>query len=92
MMFERCYTSREQPGAEHGLGYSVVMDMVVMLNRTNTQGFFNKLLHQCAPGEEPEAAGHSACGTVRANRKDLPAAIVPGRNRRQLPRHEFQVT
>ena len=41
MMFERCYTSREQPGAEHGLGYSVVMDMVVMLNRTNTQGFFN---------------------------------------------------
>ena len=32
-----------------------------------------------------------ACGTVRANRKDLPTAIVPGKNRRPLPRHEFLI-
>ena len=41
MTFERCYTGRDHRGVEHGLGYRVVMDMVVMLNRTSAQGFFD---------------------------------------------------
>ena len=85
------YTGKDQRGVEHGLGYRVVMDMVVMLQRTNAQVFFDNYFTSVPLMKNLKLLGIQACGTVRANRKDLPAALVPGRNRRPLPRHEFQI-
>ena len=85
------YTGQEQRRVEHGLGYRVVMDMVVMLHRTQAQVFFDNYFTSVPLMKNLKLLGIQACGTIRANRKDLPAAVVPGKNRRPLPRHEFIV-
>ena len=61
---------------EHSLGYRVVMDTVVMLHRTSAQVFFDNYFTSVQLMKNLKLLGIQACGTVHANRKDLPAAIV----------------
>ena len=70
------YTGKDQHGMEHSLGYRVIMDTVVMLHRTSAQVFFDNYFTSVQLMKNLKLLGIQACGTVHANRKDLPAAIV----------------
>ena len=62
-----------------------------MLHRAFAPVFFDNFFTRVPLMKNLKLLGIKASGTVRSNRKDLPAAIVPGKNRRPLPRHEFRM-
>ena len=68
------YTGKDQWRVEHGLGYRVFMDMVVVLHRTSAQVFFDTYFTSVPLMKNLKLLGIQGCCTVHANKKDLVAA------------------
>ena len=83
------YTGRAPGGQERGLIHGVVTDLVDHLYGQYTQVYFDNFY------TSPDLLTYLhdwqvyACGTVRANRKNLPTAMLP--KNVNLQRHEFKV-
>ena len=85
------YTGREARMTEHGLSHRVVMDMCQMLQGTQAEVYFDNFFTSVRLMKDLKLLNIQACGSVRANRRDLPAEAVPKKGRPALRRHETKV-
>ncbi|KAK2183987.1 hypothetical protein NP493_288g03005 [Ridgeia piscesae] len=83
------YTGRAPGGQERGLTHRVVTDLVDHLYGQYTQVYFDNFYTSPDLLTYLHARQVYACGTVRANRKNLPTALLP--KNVNLQRHEFKV-
>ncbi|KAK2182827.1 hypothetical protein NP493_334g00007 [Ridgeia piscesae] len=83
------YTGRAPGGQERGLTHRVVTDLVDHLYGQYTQVYFDNFYTSPDLLTYLHAWQVYACGTVRANRKNLPTALLP--KNVNLKQHEFKV-
>ena len=83
------YTGRVAGQQEHGLSYRVVMQLTVDLQGSFMKVMMDNFYMGVELLEALHVRGLLACGTVRANRRGLPANLLP-RNIR-LQRGEFRL-
>ena len=83
------YTGRTPGGQEHGLSHRVVTDLVDHLYGQYTQVYFDNFYTGTDLLTYLHARQVYACGTVRANRRNLPTALLPKNVR--LQRHDYKV-
>ena len=84
------YTGRVAGQQERGLSYRVVMDLIEDLQGSWMKVYMDNFYTSTELFEGLRARGLLACGTVRANRKGLPAQILP-RNVGAMQRGEYRV-
>ncbi|MEW8548513.1 MAG: transposase, partial [Candidatus Thiodiazotropha sp.] len=82
------YTGKEGM-QEKGLSHRVVMDLIGHLEQQNIPLFMDNFYTGTKLLTELIVHGIYACGTVRANRKSLPTALLPKNAR--LQKHEYKV-
>ena len=83
------YTGRVAVQQEHGLSYRVVTELTEDLQGSYMKVMMDNFYTEVELMEAQRARGLLACGTVRANRRGLPANLLP-RNV-NLHRGEFRV-
>ena len=83
------YTGRAPGGQERGLTHQVVTDLVDHLYGQYTQVYFDNFYTSPDLLTYLHARQVYACGTVRANHKNLPTALLP--KNVNLQWHEFKV-
>ena len=71
------YTGKVEGRQEKGMAYRVCMDLLVPVRGTNLSVYMDNLYTSVTLLNDLRVRGILACGTVRANRKGLPAALLP---------------
>ena len=84
------YTGRDGRQVEHGLSHRVVVDLVGQLEDRYPTIYMDNFYTSVDLLRDLIARGIYACGTVRQNRKGLPAEIMP--KNRNYGKHDFHVT
>ena len=82
------YTGKVEGQQEKGLAHRVCMDLLAPVLGTNLRVYMDNLYTSVALLSDLRVRGILACGTVRANRKGLPAALLP--KNVKLQRGEFR--
>ena len=83
------YTGKVEGRQEKGMAYRVCMDLLVPVLGTNLSVYMDNLYTSVALLNDLRVRWILACGTVRSNRKGLPAALLP--KNVHLQRDEFKV-
>lgn len=82
------YTGKED-GQERGLSHRVVMDLVHHIEQKNNRVFMDNFYTGTELLSQLVVHGVYACGTIRANRKGLPQALLPKNAR--LQKHQYKI-
>ena len=82
------YTGREG-SQEKGLSHRVVTDLLGHFQNRNIRVYMDNFYSSPVLFNELYMRGFNACGTVRNNRKGLPATLLPRNNR--LAKNDFRV-
>lgn len=82
------YTGKED-GQERGLPHRVVMDLVHHIEQKNNCVFMDNFYTGTELLSQLVVHGVYACGTIRANRKGLPQALLPKNAR--LQKHQYKI-
>ena len=82
------YTGKVDGKQEKGLAHRVCMDLLDPVLGTNLRVYMDNLYTSVGLLTDLRVRGIMACGTVRANRKGLPAALLPKTTK--LKRGEFR--
>ena len=83
------YTGKVAGRQEKGMAHRVCMDLLVPVLGTNLSVYMDNLYTSVGLLNDLRVRGVLACGTVRSNRKGLPAAVLP--KNVHLQRGEFKV-